>query len=46
MISVGKGPVLWGVDFGNNVWFKQVKSVTLEDPGKDWEKVPSKYKFV
>lgn len=23
-VSVGHGPVLWGVDYGNDVWYKQL----------------------
>jgi len=23
-IAVGHGPVLWGVDYGNDVWFKMI----------------------
>jgi hypothetical protein len=26
-ISVGYGPVLWGVDYGHNVWFKQIGAI-------------------
>jgi len=26
-ISVGLGPVLWGVDYGNDVWFKQIGQI-------------------
>jgi hypothetical protein len=33
-ISVGYGPVLWGVDYGHQVWFKQLGHIKQEDnPG-------------
>ena len=30
MISVGQGPVLWGVDYGDNVWFKEIGIPVLD----------------
>jgi len=35
-IAVGYGPVLWGVDLGNDVWFKQLGPIMIEDPHADW----------
>lgn len=28
-VSVGYGPVLWGVDYGHNVWFKQLGPIKI-----------------
>jgi hypothetical protein len=30
-ISVGYGPVLWGVDYGHQVWFKQIGEIRQDD---------------
>lgn len=32
-ISVGFGPILWGVDYGHNVWFKALGPI--KQPGQD-----------
>jgi hypothetical protein len=35
-ISVGYGPIMWAVDMGNDVWFKQLGAIKIEDPTEDW----------
>jgi hypothetical protein len=35
-ISVGYGPVMWAVDMGNDVWFKQLGAIKIEDSTEDW----------
>jgi len=30
-IAVGYGPVLWGVDYGHDIWFKQLGDVQIAD---------------
>lgn len=35
-ISVGYGPVLWAVDLGNDVWFKQLGAIKIADPTEHW----------
>jgi hypothetical protein len=42
-ISVGHGPVLWGVDYGNDVWFKMLGTPAPFEYSKCrtwWEEVP------
>lgn len=37
-VSVGYGPVLWGVDYGHNVWFKQIGAIKQQSQD-DWHEV-------
>lgn len=43
-ISVGHGPVLWGVDYGNDVWYNQLGTPEICDPHCGttpiWEEIP------
>jgi hypothetical protein len=37
-VSVGYGPVLWGVDYGHQVWFKQIGAIKQES-NDNWTEV-------
>jgi len=43
-ISVGYGPVLWGVDEAHNAWFRQLGAVTewpdVVEQDRHWTHVP------
>lgn len=45
-ISVGYGPVLWAVDLGNDVWFKQLGAIKIADPTEYWILVDDSGDFI
>jgi hypothetical protein len=45
-ISVGCGPVLWAVDLGHDVWFKQLGVIKIEDPRLYWNLVDDSNQWV
>lgn len=45
-ISVGYGPILWGVDLGHDVWFKQLGAIRIDTPISHWELVDDTNQWV